>query len=360
MSHTQINYKKEDEDLILRLSIARISFLRAEEKIFFQKNIDNPHMLALLSIEEIEKKLNRTVSKRAKWNGEENLEFAVKTLVYCRRLGIKTVFIDDESYPSLLKEISDPPYLLFCRGNVQILNDNSVSVVGTRNLTAEGRNAAFSFAYDVAKNGCCVVSGLARGADGYAHQGAVDAYFDCVEKNLNPSDLGKTIAVLPSGIDSIVPLSHKKLAERILASGGCIISEYEPGMGTANWQFVARNRIIAALSQSVVVIEAPAGSGALITADFALDYGRDVFFHKAAFSDAAKIIADNTRLELTKAHALGEVSKYKLENTPQKFLEAGAPVINDYADFCTALTEAPGTRTDFNLNKNNGSEEFLF
>ena len=209
----------------------------------------------------------------------------------------------------------------------------------------EGKKASLSFSYDAAKDGVNVVSGLARGADAAVHQGAVNAYFDYIEQKKELSSLGKTIAVLPSGIDNIFPVAHKKLAENILKSGGCIISEYEPGEAPQKYQFVARNRIIAGLSDSTLVVEAPPGSGALITADFALDYGRDVYFHKAAFSSPAMAISKQTKLELSKLFATGRVSKYKLENTPKKYLDAGAPVVNDYQDFCLAKTESPGSRS---------------
>ena len=136
--------------------------------------------------------------------------------------------------------------------------------------------------------------------------------------------LGKTIAVLPSSIDEILPASHKRMAAQIIQSGGLLVSEYEPGMGMAKWHYVERNRIIAALSPATVVIEAPAGSGALITADFALEYGRDVMFHEIAFCENAQKVSHLVYTDLEKAHAKGTVSRYKLENTPEKYLEAGA------------------------------------
>ena len=149
---------------------------------------------------------------------------------------------------------------------------------------------------------------------------------------------------VPSGIDEIVPYRHKQLAQMILKSGGCIISEYEPKMNIANWHFVARNRIIAGLSESTVVIEAPDGSGSLITADFALEYGREVYLHKACFSEMALKMSDIVRKDLLKKFSQGNASKYKLENTVQKFLEEGAPVIESFDDFCAVLNEEPGIR----------------
>lgn len=333
-----------DDELIFHISLARITFLKYSEKVFLSKNIDNSSILSLLSIEEIEKLLGRDISKTAVWDGRKNLALAKRAFQFCKNLGIKILLSEERDYPELLRQISDPPYLLFCRGDERLLGGRSVSVVGTRRLTTEGKRAASEFAYAAATDGCNVVSGLANGADGYAHQGAVDAYFDYAEKGLELESLGRTIAVLPSAIDDVVPATHKRLATQILQSGGLLVSEYEPGMGMANWHFVARNRIIAGLSPATVVVEAPAGSGALITADFAVEMNRDLMFHKASFGELAKKIAETSNAALQKEHALGNVSKYKLENRPEKFLEAGAPVISDYKDYKKCLAEAPGTR----------------
>ena len=137
------------------------------------------------------------------------------------------------------------------------------------------------------------------------------AFFDCDEKNADLSRLGRTIAVIPSGIDDIIPSCHKKMAGQILQTGGCIISEYEPKLEMANWHFVGRNRIIAGLSAATVVIEAPDGSGALITADFALGYNRDLMFHKVGFNEQAVYIYGLVKKDLEIKYAAGKVSKYK-------------------------------------------------
>ena len=337
MLHTQTK-----DTLLLHLSLNRITFLRFDEKKLLLKKLDSSYSLALLSIEEISQIVHRTFNKRVVWDGKENLHLAEVALHYCELLKVRILLYDDKEYPELLKQIPDPPYLLFCRGNVNLLGGPSVSVVGTRRLSQLGKISARQFAYDAVINGCNVISGLANGADGYAHQGAIDAYFDRFEDNLDLCSLGRTIAVIPSSIDQILPASHKRMASQILQTGGCIISEYEPGLGMANWHFVGRNRIIAGLSAATVVIEAPAGSGALITADFALDYNRDVIFHSAGFQEGARVISDFVTKELEIKHAAGSVTKYKIENTPQKFLEAGAPVIDDYNDFCKVLSEPPG------------------
>lgn len=330
-------------DKLLTLSLARISFLDFNQKKKLLKKLDSPHSLALQSIEEIFKLAECKEKPRAVWNGAENLRMAQAEAWQCERLGIQILFHDDEEYPEALRQIADPPFVLFVRGNVSLLNDRCVSVVGTRRLSQAGREAARSFAHDAALDGCNVVSGLAGGADAYAHLGAIDAFYEqsSSERSENTA-IGHTIAVLPSAIDNIVPYGNKRIAAAVLESGGCILSEYGPGAPTNKWQFVARNRIVAGLSEATVVIEAPTGSGALITADFALEDGRDVMFHKAAFGEAASKISDFVHEDLEKSFAAGRISKYKMENTPQKFLSAGAPVINDYKDYCIALAEPPG------------------
>lgn len=343
MRHIQT---KSDSELILQLAIARITFLKFHEKVILSKKLDSLRSLVLLSMEEISSTVNRTINSRSVWNGKETLHMAEMALHYCKALNIHIILNTDKEYPDLLKNINDPPYLLFCRGNPEILESaRTVSVVGTRRLTPNGRECARSFAYDAALNGCTVISGLANGADGYAHEGVLNAYYDTLEKGGDASKLGKTVAVLPSAIDEIVPYGHRRLAAKIIETGGCLISEYEPKMPMANWHFVGRNRIIAGLSPATVVIEAPAGSGALITADFALEYNRDVMFHRAAFESSAVKIAKESKKKLDVDFAAGKVSKYKVENTLEKYIEAGAPVIKDYNDYCECLSEVPGKRT---------------
>lgn len=333
-----------EEQIILHLSIGRISFLRFSEKRILLKNIDNSNTLALLSISDIEKMINRKFSSRVLWNGNENLKMAKIAFRYCQTLNIRILLHSDSDYPENLRQIADPPYLLFCRGDVSILNGKNISVVGTRKLSEEGKTASRQFSYDAVCDGCNIVSGLARGADSFAHKGAIDAYYDYIEKDADVTNLGKTIAVLPSAIDEIFPASHKRIAEQILQSGGLIISEYEPKLNLAKWHFVGRNRIIAGLSLATVVIEAPTGSGALITADFALDYGRELMFHKIAFGESAKKISSVVEKQLKNDFENGRISKYKMTNSLEKFLDSGAPVISDYKDFCVALNEIPGKR----------------
>ena len=254
---------------------------------------------------------------------------------------------DDDLYPALLKEISNPPYMIFYRGSLDAFSQKSVSVVGTRQISPEGKISAHSFAKDAAEKGYAVVSGLANGVDGFSHKGAIDAYFDCIENGGDVSSVGKTVAVLPCAIDTIYPANHKRLAENILMSGGAIISEYAPLSEFAPWRYVKRNRLIAALSPATVVIEAPNGSGALLTVDYALELNRDVMFHKVCFSESAKKVAEAVKRDLEIKVEKGIKKKSKLESCSERYVEDGAPVIDDFEDYLKCLSELPGTRNDY-------------
>jgi DNA processing protein len=168
-----------------------------------------------------------------------------------------------DCYPPLLAQIHDPPATLYVRGNPDVLSRSAVAVVGARSCSSYGAQVARDLARELAASGVVVVSGLARGIDGEAHRGALEAG-------------GTTIGVLGCGIDRDYPRSHAALAERI-REDGAVVSEYPPGVEPAPWRFPARNRIIAGLCLATVVVEARERSGALITTDFALELGRDVF-----------------------------------------------------------------------------------
>ena len=177
--------------------------------------------------------------------------------------GIKILTWQDESYPQRLKEIDQPPPVLYIRG--EYLPDDlfAVAIVGTRRVTPYGRQITEELSSFLAANGLTVISGLARGVDAIAHQTALKAG-------------GRTIGVLGSGVDKIYPPEHRGLAEQMMEQGA-IISDYSPGTPPEASNFPPRNRIISGLSLAVVVIEAGETSGALITAEFAAEQGRDVF-----------------------------------------------------------------------------------
>lgn len=168
-------------------------------------------------------------------------------------------------FPPLLRAIHDPPPGLFLRGDadVELLSRPAVAIVGARACSGYGASAARMLAREVARAGLVVVSGLARGIDAEAHRGALEAG-------------GATVAVLGCGIDRDYPAAHAELARRVAATG-LIVAEYAPGVAPAPWRFPARNRVVAGLSAVTAVVEARERSGALITADLALEEGREVF-----------------------------------------------------------------------------------
>jgi DNA processing protein len=168
-------------------------------------------------------------------------------------------------FPPLLRAIHDPPVGLFLRGSgdIGLLSRPAVAVVGARACSGYGASVARSLGRDLTRGGLVVVSGMARGVDAEAHRGALEAE-------------GPTVAVLGCGIDRDYPAAHAELARRI-AANGLLVSEYAPGVEPAPWRFPARNRIVAGLSAATVVVEARERSGALITADLALEEGREVF-----------------------------------------------------------------------------------
>lgn len=185
-----------------------------------------------------------------------------------RRIGAVPVASDAPGYPPALQRIDNPPPVVFVRGNAGLLTRRAVAIVGARNASAVGQRFARQMAIDLAEAGLLVVSGLARGIDGAAHQGALDA---------GPA-AGGTLAVMGGGIDRIYPPEHEALHERILASGaGAVMAELPFGWVAQARDFPRRNRIIAGISLGVVVVEAAVKSGSLITARLAVEQGREIF-----------------------------------------------------------------------------------
>jgi DNA processing protein len=190
----------------------------------------------------------------------------VDLIKYCDQIeqqGIRILTWNDALYPPHLKEVVQPPPVLYMRGEMTLEDHWAVAIVGTRQVTSYGRQVTEELATVLAQSGVTVVSGLARGVDAVAHAAALKAG-------------GRTLAVLGSGVDKIYPPEHRQMAEKMMAQGA-IISDYAPGTPPDASNFPPRNRIISGLSMAVVVIEAGETSGALITADFAAEQGREVF-----------------------------------------------------------------------------------
>ena len=195
-----------------------------------------------------------------------NLRFKAEAeIAAVRKLGGEILLLDDGVYPSALREIYDPPIVLYVKGAwSECLDQPCIGVVGSRKCSTYGQNAATMLARDLAQRGVTVVSGFARGIDAAAHRGAVEAG-------------GRTIAVLGTGIDEVYPRDHRKLADEILANGGALVSQFPLGTPPVSENFPYRNRIISGLSLGVVVVEAAENSGSLITARLAIEQNREVF-----------------------------------------------------------------------------------
>ena len=182
------------------------------------------------------------------------------------------ITFDDPSYPRLLKQIYDPPLVIFIQGNKQLLNQNQLAIVGSRSASINGREAAFVFAQQLSEMGLVITSGLAFGIDAVAHKGSL-------------STSTGTIAVVATGLDKVYPARHRTLAQQIISKQGAIISEFLPGTLPKAGHFPKRNRIISGLSLGVLVVEAALKSGSLITARCALEQNRDVFSIPSAINN---------------------------------------------------------------------------
>jgi len=228
--------------------------------------------------------------------------------------GIGFVALEHPDYPQKLKYISNPPYALYYVGKLPEEKQKSVAIVGARGRSAYGSEMTSCLAKALAGHGVQVISGMAKGIDGDAHKGAL-------------AGGGETYAVLGSGVDVCYPTGHKYLYEKIIQNGG-IISEYPPQTQPAPWQFPARNRIISGLSDCVVVMEAKEKSGSLITADFAMEQGRDVYALPGRVTDV-------------------------LSQGCNKLIKQGAGIVESVEDFLAdldILTEMSCKQMDFRKN----------
>lgn len=196
-----------------------------------------------------------------KWQERTNLDKETEQL---KRQLIKVITIEDKSYPKLLLQTDYPPFILFIKGSVEILNQACLAVVGTRQPTNYGRKAAEKLVTELVKNKLVIVSGLARGIDGLCHRSCLQAG-------------GRTVGVLGHGLERIYPPEHGRLAQQIVNSGGALVTEYPLEFPISKTNFPQRDRIMAGLSLGTLIIEGRTRSGSKITANFAADYGREVF-----------------------------------------------------------------------------------
>lgn len=222
---------------------------------------------------------------------------------------IKIITIDDENYPEYLKNIYDPPLILYMKGNM-VKEEKYLAVVGSRKATSYGLNMAEVVSLELSRCGITVVSGMARGIDTFAHKGVLSAK-------------GRTVAVLGCGLDIVYPYENKKLMESIIENGACL-SEFLPGTKPLAGNFPARNRIISGISMGVIVIEASERSGSLITANFALEQGREVFalpgnVNSLNSTGTNKLIKEGAKMVTSIEDILEEIGAYFSDNKKDSF-----------------------------------------
>ncbi|MBN1836223.1 MAG: DNA-processing protein DprA [Spirochaetales bacterium] len=250
---------------VLALALSALPALRPRERLLLLEACGGPDRLSRMGTVELAGLLGRSF-EGCSWRPAEAVRWAEGAGDDLTRAGFVCTFYWEPAFPSGLREIYDPPLVLFWRGVPPAAQRNLVAIVGTRRPTGAARQRAYRLGFELARAGVGTVSGLARGIDAEAQRGTVDGG-------------GYTIGVLGGGIDAVSPPSSRVLARRILGSGGALTSEYPPKIPAEAFHFPARNRIISALARSVVVVQAPARSGALITAEYALEHNRDLVVH---------------------------------------------------------------------------------
>ncbi len=215
--------------------------------------------------------------------------------------GISIVTQDDEDYPAPLREAYDPPLLLYVWGKLEARDKHAISVVGSRRATIYGKQATKKFSYQLAQAGFTIISGLARGIDTAAHEAAVAAN-------------GRTIAVIGSGLGKLYPPENLALAEKIASGHGAVVSEFSLNTAPDKQTFPMRNRIVAAWAKAVLVVECPAWSGSLITANLASEYGKTVFavpgpIDKPTSAGCNQLIRDGATLVADPSHILDDLGE---------------------------------------------------
>lgn len=267
-----------DANRLELLALAHAPFMSAREKILIADVLPAAGGIAHFTTHDAQSVLGRSL-RGALWQADQWMRDAERDERWFRKAGVRALWYWDQDFPPALRETARPPFMLFVRGALPASDRPAVAMVGTRFPTGRGLIASAELAEEAARALVPVVSGLARGVDAAAHRGCM-------------AGLSPTFAVLGRGVDEVYPKSNKDLAARIVASGGGILSEYPPGVPPSRWTFPERNRIIAGLCRSTVVVEAPSGSGALITASFALEEGRDVYVAAACRGSSRNAGAD--------------------------------------------------------------------
>ncbi|MCK9266914.1 DNA-processing protein DprA [bacterium] len=248
----------EEKKFWICANLSGLGPARLKKLLKIAGSIDKVFQLSEIELREASVPKN-VVAKILKW---EELPWQDE-IRFCRQQNVKILTREDADYPYLLKQIYAPPFMLYVKGKIP-KTEQTIAIIGTRNPSLYGRRMAEKFAIELAYLGFTIISGLARGIDTAAHKGALKG-------------AGKTVGVLGSGFNNFYPRDNFKLAERILDNNGAIITEFNFSARPEPSHFPIRNRIVSGLSKGVLVIEAGQRSGALITANCALDQGREIF-----------------------------------------------------------------------------------
>lgn len=261
-----MNHQEKTQKTSVREFVALhlIDNLGAQRIRLLLQGVEHPQLIFRLKRHELESIRgigSKTANQIVTFNDWDNVDKIIKKT---SRIGAQIMTFWDDDYPTLLREIYDPPILLWIKGDRKILDTNGLSIVGTRKAGKYGQQMAEKFATELARYGFTIISGLAYGIDGVAHRATIKAG-------------GKTIAVLGSGIDWIYPEDHKELASQIIETGGAVISEFPLGTAPEMGNFPVRNRIVSGMSLGTLVAESGIEGGSMITARSALDQNREVF-----------------------------------------------------------------------------------
>jgi DNA processing protein len=283
--------------MVKDMAVALIPGLNCAERLAILEKFEREERFPFPAKQDLEAFLNRSLRGSFR-TMDEIFALAERNEKASRFRGIRRVRYGEARYPPLLGEIYNPPFLLYYLGRLPDPEKPAAALVGTRRPSPAASAQAYSLGRGLARAGIAVVSGLALGIDAMAHRGCVDGG-------------GVTVAVLGSGLDELYPASNRLLARRILESGGALLSEYPPGTKPYRWNFPERNRIISGLARGTVIVEAPERSGALHTARFALEQGRDLWAGKAGLlsprgAGTRKLVEDGCGTVASAADILAE------------------------------------------------------
>lgn len=213
-------------------------------------------------------------------------EMAKRTIEVCTRENIEISTVLDPNFPQKLKNINDNPVIIYYKGNTNCLSDKSIAVIGTRNPSLHGVDVSYNISFTLSQRGYTIVSGLADGCDTFAHLGSLDAF-------------GRTIAVMPCGLDMVYPKHNKALFDRIIKNNGCAISEYPPGQIVSKYKFIERDRLQSALSEGVIVVETTLNGGSFHTVNYAFNQNKIVgcYRHDQKYTNLKSIKGNKKLLE---------------------------------------------------------------